>query len=355
MSQDGGKTERATPRKRSDERKKGNIFQSRDVVTAFSLLGMMYLMRMGGGLLIERLAEMMRESLGAIGGVQQLGLRDAAGMIKGFIIQAGMLILPIGGVAMLLGVMLTGAQTRFLVTPSLLTPKFSRISPLSGLKSLFSKKTLVELLKGLVKVVIIGSILFADIRDALPSVVLSPLVDPFRSLGWVAGAILDVSVRIAMFMAMFAAFDYFYQWWDYEKRMMMSKQEIKEEYKRMEGDPNVKGRIRSIQRRMAMMRMMSKVKTADVVIRNPTHYAVALKYDPPKYASPVVVAKGADLVALRIVKLAEEHGVYVTENRALARGLFEAVELDRQIPEAFYKPVADIIAFIYNLKKRRHA
>jgi flagellar biosynthetic protein FlhB len=287
--------------------------------------------------------------------LDQLDTRGAAEILSGFSVNLALILLPVTGAAMLVGFLVTGVQTRFLITPSLLGPKLSRINPLSGLKNLFSPKTMVELLKSMLKVVIIGGILYADLKSKLPTITLSPLAGPMSSMQWIAGSAFDVTVRITMFMAIFAAFDYMYQWWDYEKRLRMTKEEVKEEHKRLEGDPNIKGRIRSIQRRMAQMRMMHKVPTADVVIRNPTHYAVALKYDPPKYASPVVVAKGINLVALKIVKVAEEHGVYVTENRPLARGLYEAVDLGGQIPEQFFKPVADIIAFLYKLKKRRPA
>lgn len=351
----GSKTERATPRKKDDERKKGNIFQSKDLTTAVSLLAMVFILKLGGGLLFGTMERVLREGCLSMATIDQLGPRGATEILSGFSINLALILLPITGAAMLVGFLVTGVQTRFLITPSLLGPKLSRINPMSGLKNMFSMKTMVELLKSMLKVVIIGGILYADLTNKMPTITLSPLVGPTSSMQWIAGSAFDVTVRITVFMAIFAAFDYIYQWWDYEKRLRMTKEEVKEEHKRLEGDPNIKGRIRSIQRRMAQMRMMHKVPTADVVIRNPTHYAVALKYDPGKFASPVVVAKGMNLVALRIVKVAEEHGVYVTENRPLARGLYEAVDLDKQIPEQFFKPVADIIAFLYKLKKRRPA
>jgi flagellar biosynthetic protein FlhB len=351
----GSKTERATPRKKEDERKKGNIFQSKDLTTAVSLLAMVYLFKLGGGLLFGTMEKVLREGFLTMATVNQLEPRSAAEILSGFSINLALILLPVTGAAMLVGFLVTGVQTRFLFTPSLLGPKLSRINPMSGLKNLFSGKTMVELLKSMLKIVIIGGILYADLTDKLPTITLSPLVGPISSMQWIAGSAFDVTVRITAFMAVFAAFDYMYQWWDYEKRLRMTKEEVKEEHKRLEGDPNIKGRIRQIQRRMAQMRMMHKVPTADVVIKNPTHYAVALKYDPPRNASPVVVAKGINLVALKIIQVAEEHGVYVTENRPLARGLYEAVDLGEQIPEQFFKPVADIIAFLYKLKKRRPA
>ena len=149
-----------------------------------------------------------------------------------------------------------------------------------------------------------------------------------------------------------AIFDYVYQWWDYEKNLRMSKQEIKEEYKQSEGDPHVKGQIKERQQQMSRKRMMQSVPEADVVIRNPTHYAVAIQYDADQHSAPVVVAKGADALALRIVQIAEEAGVHVMENKPLARGLYETVDIDREIPEKFYQAVAEVLAFVYSLKKK---
>jgi flagellar biosynthetic protein FlhB len=349
----GSKTERATPRKKEDERKKGNIFQSKDVTSAVSLLGITYLIKLCGGWLFGTMERVVREGCASLTFTQALSAREAAGIVADFSIDMAILIVPVAAASMLMGLVLTGVQTRFLFTPSLLGPKLSRINPLSGLKNLFSAKTMVELLKSIIKVTIIGFILYSDISARITAATLTPLISPVSSMRYLAEAVFDITVRIAMFMAIFAAFDYLYQWWDYERRLRMTKEEVKEELKRMEGDPNIKGRIRSLQRRMAQARMMQKVPTADVVVKNPTHYAVALKYEPSRNAAPVVVAKGVDLVALRIIRIAEENGVYVTENRPLARGLYEAVELDHEIPEQFFKPVADIIAFIYNLKKKR--
>lgn len=353
MAQNDGKTEKATPRKKQDERKKGNLFQSRDIVAAGSLLAMASLLKLGSGWLTERMRGGILSACESISAVERLNVRDAAGILADFSLDAACMIVPVAGAAMLLSVLLVGVQTRFSFTSSLLAPKLTRINPLTGFKNLFSPKTLVELLKSIIKVSIVAAILYADLKKQLSTIVVTPLVNPFESMRWLGTAMFHITIRIALFMAAFAAFDYFYQWWDYERRLRMTKQEVKEEYKRMEGDPNIKGKIRSIQRKLAAMRMMQKVPTAHVVIKNPTHYAVALRYSPPDDLSPVVIAKGADLLALRIIRVAEENGIYVTENRPLARGLYEAVDLDKPIPEEFYKPVAEIIAFIYNLKKRR--
>lgn len=352
MGADSSRTEKATPRKREDERKKGNIFQSKDIVSSLSLLAMVLLLKMAGRPLLSGMKNVVMNGYGSLAAAERLTALDASSIMGKFTLSAMVLILPVSGVAMLLGVVLTGAQTRFLFTPSLLKPKFSRLNPVSGLKNIFSAKSVVELIKSILKVTVIGAILYGDISERVLEIRNMPLATLDVGIRWTGSAIYSISTKVLMFMAAFAGADYFYQWWDYERRMRMTKQEVRDEQKRIEGDPNIKGRIREVQRKMAVMRMMHKVPTADVVIRNPTHYAVALKYDPKKDRAPIVVAKGADQVALTIVRIAQENNVYVTENKPLARGLYEAVEVGMQIPEAFYKPVADVIAFIYKLKKR---
>ena len=352
MAGDSSRTERATPRKREDERKKGNIFQSKDAISAISLLAMILLLRMGGGPLLAGMKRVLLEGYGSLGTVDHLTAMDASSIMSRFALSALFMILPISGVAMLLGVVLGGVQTRFLFAGSLLKPKLSRLNPMTGLKNMISMKSLVELVKSIVKVVVIGAILYSEVMNRVLQIRSMPLITLESGIAWTGEAIFSIATKILMFMVAFAAADYFYQWWDYEKRMRMTKQEVKDEQKRIEGDPNIKGRIREVQRKMAMMRMMQKVPKADVVIRNPTHFAVALKYDPKKDKAPVVVAKGADQIALTIVRIAKENGVHITENKPLARGLYETVDIGSPIPEAFYKPVADIIAFIYKLKKR---
>jgi flagellar biosynthetic protein FlhB len=352
MASDPGRTEKASPKKRQDEREKGNIFQSRDVTSTLSLLALVVLFKLAGGSLWSGLARVVEDGYGTLGVTEQITVTNAASLLGGFAISALLLILPIGGAAMALGVVLDGVQTRFMFAKALLKPKLSRLNPAAGLKNMFSMRSLVELIKSILKVTVIGVILYQDVSSRLLQVQKMPLVSLQSSIAWTGDAVFSIVIRILMFMVFFAAADYMYQWWEYEQRIRMTKQEVKEEMKRMEGDPNIKARIRDVQRKMAMMRMMQKVPLADVVIRNPTHFAVALQYDPKKDRAPVVVAKGADQVALNIVRIAEENGVYVTENRPLARGLFEAVELDSPIPEEFYKPVADVIAFVYKLRKK---
>ena len=175
---------------------------------------------------------------------------------------------------------------------------------------------------------------------------------PVNAINRTGEIIMDVVLKSGIAFVFLAAADYLYQWWDYEKNMKMSKQEIKDEYKQIEGNPQIKGRQRNVQQQRARQRMMQNVPEADVVIRNPTHFAVALKFDRDKDRAPRVVAKGMDQLALRIVKVAEENDVYVTEDRPLARALYDAVDVGDEIPEEFYKAIAKVLAFVYNLKEK---
>ena len=355
MAVDSSRTERATPRKRDEERKKGNIFMSKDAISALSLLAMIMLLRVAGQPLIAGMKSMLLDGYASLAATERITAVEASSLMNRFCISAMAMIVPVSGAAMLMGVLFGGIQTKFRFTPSLLKPKLTRLNPLSGIKHMFSAKALVELAKSILKIAVIGAVLYNEILGRVLQVRTMSLGDLTSGILWTGEAIFSISTKILMFMVLFAAADYFYQWWEYERNLRMTKQEVRDEQKRIEGNPQIKGRIREVQRKMAMMRMMQKVPKADVVIRNPTHYAVALKYDPKKDKAPVVLAKGADQVALAIVRIAKEHDVYITENKPLARGLYETVEIGMQIPVEFYKPVADIIAFIYKLKKRAAA
>lgn len=350
---DNGKTEKATEKKRRDERKKGNVFQSKDVVNAFGLLIVIFLLKIVISPILKLIQSNIKTRITSLNSITDLTPKTALELMTDVIVKSLIIIAPIGIVCALLAVLLTGVQTRFLFNTKKLKPQLSRINLAAGFQRMFSMRSLVELLKSILKITIIIVLLYANIKDLLPQVVKLPAMSLNQSLAWIGDSIYGIAIAIAMYMCIFAAADYFYQWWQYEKDIRMTRQEIKDEYKQTEGDPQVKSRIKEIQRKLATMRMMRKVPTADVVIRNPTHYAVALKYTPGKHRAPIVVAKGKNLVALKIIEIAEKNGVELVENKPLARGLYEAVELDRAIPEEFYKPVAEILAYIYKLKQKK--
>ena len=260
--------------------------------------------------------------------------------------------LPMLFICALVAVTITLLQTRLLFTFKAAAFKMSRLNPLQGIKRLFSLRSIVELAKSLLKISILGYIIYQTFIKEMMN--LPKMIDMSiaQSIAYTGNIILSIAQTAAIIMAFIAAFDYFYQWYDYEKNLRMSKQEVKEEYKQTEGDPQIKGKIRERQQQQARKRMMQNLPNADVIIRNPTHYAVAIQYDSKKNIAPVVIAKGADSLALRIIEVAEKHDIAITENRPLARGLYESVDLDKIIPEQFYQPVAEVLAFVYSLKKK---
>lgn len=349
---DGQKTEKATPKHREDERKKGNIFFSNDAVSvAVLLFGLATLFLLAGNA-ATHIQHFLRQCIGMTLSQQTLptqgDLRELTiQFLKAFALAVG----PLLAVTAVAGVAATFFQTKMLVSGESLRPKFSRMNPLQGIKRLFSARSLVEALKGILK---IGVLLYI-IYHFLAGVVNAFTKYLFTDLATACGHLLDLGFQMSMQIAgafvVLAAADIFYQWWDYERQIRMSKQEIKEEYKQMEGDPQVKGKIKEIQRRIAQSRMMQKVPQADVVIRNPTHFAVALRYKPEQDGAPVVLAKGQDHLALRIVQLAEENGVAVVENVPLARALYSTAELGREIPPELYGAVAEVLVYIYRMSE----
>lgn len=263
--------------------------------------------------------------------------------------KAAMPMLLIAGASAIIA---TIAQTKGLVSFKAIKPKFSRMNPLNGLKNMVSLKGMVELLKSILKIILLFYIIYSSIKSEI--VVLPKLID--MSVNEVVGALgrilWGIVTKVTIAYAFVAAFDYLYQRWSYEKNLRMTKQEVKEEYKMTEGDPKVKGQIKQKQQAMSRRRMIQAVPEADVVIRNPTHFAVALKYDSKKSKAPVVIAKGADSLALKIVEIAEQHNIVIMENKPLARALYAEVELDREIPSEFYNPVAEVLAYVYSLKEK---
>ena len=348
----GEKTEKATSKRKQDERKKGNVFKSTDLITAFSLLITFYSLKFLSPLILKTTQGLIRRYFIAAGTQKAITGADT----RIFLIDAyqviGLTALPLLLISGLTAVVLTMAQTRMLISPERIKFKLSHLNPISGIKKMLSLRSLVELVKAAAKILVLLYIVYRRLIDFLPQFRTFVDKEVTEALSVFGDFILSIVLTAGVVFLLLGILDYAYQWWEYEKNLRMSKQEIKEEYKHTEGDPLIKGRIRELQRKQAMNRMMQSVPNADVVIRNPTHYAVALRYDPDHDRAPIVLAKGADLVALRIVSVAEEHNVTTLENKPLARGLFEAVDLGREVPEKFYQPVAEVLAFVYSLKEK---
>ena len=347
---DSQKTEKATPKRRRDERKKGNIFFSNDAVSVVVLIAGLATLFLSMGSMADNLGQFLRSCISlvrlsqgtdAVGDLRQL----LPELLWSFVLTVG----PILLVPTVAGIAATFFQTKLLVTGESLRPKFSRINPLQGIKRLFSLRSLIEALKGLLKITVLLYIIYNFLAGTVELFTKYLFTDLVTACSHLAGLAFQMSMQIAVAYVVLAAADVFYQWMDYERQLRMSKQEIKEEFKQIGGDPQVKGRIKEIQRKMAQSRMMQKVPQADVVVRNPTHFAVALRYKPDRDRAPVVLAKGQDQIALRIVQKAEESGVAVVENVPLARALYASAELGQEIPPELYGAVAEVLVYLYQL------
>ncbi|MEG0305409.1 MAG: flagellar biosynthesis protein FlhB [Oscillospiraceae bacterium] len=350
----GERSEKATPKRKQDERKKGNVFQSQDLVAVASLFASFYGLKFLGPFMLEQMEGSINTFFGMANTYKVLSqanvMRIALEGVK-IIMFCSMPLLLIG---IATAAIMTLAQTKGLVTGSAIKFKMSNLSIGKGFKRMFSSRGIVELLKASIKASVILYLVYKRFAKFLPRFAALMDMDAAAAISLVGEFIISLVNTAGAIFLVLAGADYAYQWWQYEKNLRMSKQEIKEEYKHTEGDPQVKGQIRQRQRKMAMGRMMQNVPKADVVIRNPTHFAIAIAYDAEKNRAPIVLAKGADYVAQRIVKIAEENNITTIENRPLARGLFDAVDVDREIPEQFYNPVAEVLAFVYSLKQKKH-
>lgn len=347
------KTEKATPKKRRDERKKGHIFVSKDATAVASLFGSAFVLRLSFVWIVAALYNMFRYALQCMSEVAAgvAGADFYRRLFYQLIITLVQTAGPLLIITVLLTVIATFAQTKMLVTAEVLKPKFNRISPLQGFKRLFSLRSLVEAIKGILKISVLLYLIYSCLTDMLNTSAHYLYMDLGGACRDFFNAIFVMMLKIGLAFVALAALDYLYQWWDYEREMKMSKQEVKEEYKQTEGDPQVKGKIKEVQRRMAQSRMMQQVPKADVVVRNPDHFAVALRYKLGQDSAPVVLAKGQDELALRIVRVAEENQVAVVENVPVARALYATTELNREIPPELYKAVAEIMVYIFNLDK----
>ena len=348
----GEKTEKATPKRKQDERKKGNVFLSREVVTVFSLLSIFAVLKFLMPFIVETLEGTITGFFTMLPTVEEISAKTISEFFIDGLIAFVKTAMPLLLTTVLTAVLLTMLQTKMLFSSKAFAFKGNRINPLSGLKKMFSMRGFVELLKSILKIIVLLYIVYSVIKDEI--LLLPRLMDgSFYGAMQLCGSIIaDIALTAGMFFVALAAADYLYQWWEYEKNLRMSKQEIKDEYKQVEGDPKVKGRQRSIQQQRARRRMMQDVPKADVVIRNPTHFAVAIKYDKEVNRAPMVLAKGADGLALRIIEVAQANNVFITENKALARALFEATEVGQEVPEAHYQAIAEVLAFVYSLQKK---
>lgn len=345
------KTEKATPRRRQKAREKGRVAKSSELNSALILLAGLAAL----GLLVpgmsRKLMDIFRFFLSQGYSIQ---LNPANLCFYFIFILKGILLLlaPFLLVVTIAGVTSNLAQVGFLFTAEPLKPKLSALDPLSGFKRLLSIKGLFELPKAILKLAIIGIISYLTVRGKATQFFLLSQTGLNGTLMFIGKTALLLGLRVSLALLILAAIDCAFQKWDYEKKLRMTKEEVKEERKQYEGDPLVKARIRSVQRELARRRMMKEVPKADVIISNPTTLAVALRYDPEKMSAPQVVAKGARLLAQKILELAKKHNVPIVEDRKLARIIYRSVKIGEEIPVALYQAVAEVLSYIYRLKNK---
>lgn len=344
------KTEKATPKKRQDTRKEGQVLQSREVVTALSVLGTFFLLSRIGKFMLVQLMSFMETSINAVGSGEKFTSTTTMQIAKDIVILIATVCGPIMLVTGLIAILATVTQTKGLFTMKSVKFKMSNLSTLKGIKKLFSMQTWVSVLKGIIVITVIVYTVYGKISDKMHEITRLFNAEPIQGVAYLGSSVMDIVMSICILFAFVAAGDYLFQWWSFEKKIRMSKEEIKQEYKKMEGDPQIKQRIKQKQQMMAQQRMMSAVPTADVVVRNPTHFAIAIKYDIEKDKAPIIVAKGKDFLALKIIDLAEKNDVFITENKPLARLLYDEVEVGRYIPRDLYNAIAEILIMVYNEK-----
>ncbi|WP_198305147.1 flagellar biosynthesis protein FlhB [Arcobacter vandammei] len=349
MADDEEKTEEPTSKKIEDAKKEGNVGKSTEVVGAAILLfGSVYLLFFSTFSLIE-IKKLMLFSYSFIGSEIDGNLYYVIVFTIGMTLLKALA--PIFLLVFILVLAGNWMQFGFVSVP--LKFDLQKLDPIKGFKNIFSLKKLLEALKLTAKLTIIVAVMFLLFSLTYKDILYMMNQDTNATLQTIVNLSIIFIMTILFIIIIFAIMDFYFTKFYYMKSLKMSKQEIKDEYKNMEGDPQVKGRIRRIQMQMAQKRMMSSVPSADVIITNPTHYAVALNYDNTKNKAPLVVAKGIDFIALRIKEIARENDIPIIENPALARSLFEQIEVDKEIPSDFYKAMAEIFSYVYELKRKR--
>ena len=346
----GEKTEEATPKRKEEARGKGQVAKSMEMNSVFVIVAAFFTLKIIGSYIFDELAGYMKFIFSNLI-VADFTITAAQQVFIGFAIVFLKTTLPVMCVILVTALTINFAQVGFAFSLEPLMPNFDKINPLSGFGRLFSKRSLVELFKSLLKIAIIGGFVYRFMMNQtkqVPAIISAELID---SLRLTASLILDLVFNISAVMFIMAIFDYMYQWWENQESMKMSKDDVKQEYKQSEGDPQIKGKIKQRQREMAMRRMMQDIPTADVVVTNPTHFAVALKYDQEMLA-PIIVAKGQNLIAQKIKEIAKDHRIIIVENKMLARALYAGVEIGHPVPHELYQAVAEVLAYVYKLKKR---
>lgn len=353
-SSSGERTEKATPRRRDEARKRGQVARSREINTGLGLLATFGMLAALGGWLLSGLSGVMVASLTAAGDPPAMTPSEGWRLLTGIGTESLRLTAPFAIAGLVVGVIASAIQVKPGITPQVLKPRFSVLSPVNGVKRLLGPRSLVGLVKDLLKVGLTGVVAFMMLRAATPDLIALLGAGPGPAMAVVGKLVLKVGFAIVAIYIVIAAADLLYERWQHERDLRMTKDEVRRENKEQEVSPELRGQLKRRQREMAVRRMMSQVPDADVVITNPTHYAVALRYA-RSLPAPRVVAKGADHVAHRIIASAREHGVAVRQDPPLARSLYAAAEVGQYIPAEAFAAVAEILAHVYRASGREPA
>ena len=348
----GEKTESATPQRRKEARERGQVAKSTELSSIVVLLGLILALRGLCGHAANVLMRYFQDVCGHLNGAE-LTIPTTMALGKGAALALIQALAPMLLLAMALGVGVNVAQTGPLWSMQALTPKLDKLNPLTGLQRLVSMRGVFELGKSIYKIGLISYISWATIRGAYPDLSRTPRMDLMSGVGLVGDTLGRLAMRVATVMLVLAALDYAYQRYQFEKQMRMSKDEVRREHKQQEVSPQMRGRIRARQREMSKKRMMQEAQTADVIITNPTHFAVALRYDSGKMVAPTVVAKGQDFIALKIREQGQAFDVPIVENAPLARALYAQVKVGGAVPGELYEAVAEVLAFVYQINRER--
>ncbi len=346
---DQERTEQATAKRRKEFREKGQVAQSKEVQTAALLSATLLLWYFYAPPFWRRLSAWLAEMwrLSAAVDVTPAAVVALLGQLG---MRAALLLAPLLLLVLLVGFFSSFLQIGWLFTFKPLQPDFAKLNPVAGATRFVSKRSLVEVVKSLAKVLLVGTVAYKVVSSEFDRALTLVDMEVFETVRFLGQVALRVLLKSCGILILLGLLDFLFVRWEMEQKMKMTKQEQKEEHKESEGDPHIKSRIRSLQYQMARRRMMAEVPKADVVITNPTHYSVALLYDRSRMEAPQVVAKGADHLAMRIREIARENGVPLVENRPVARALYK-VELGKPVPEDLFKAVAEILAYVYGLRR----
>ncbi|MFI3176458.1 MAG: flagellar biosynthesis protein FlhB [Eubacteriales bacterium] len=355
----GEKTEEATAKKLQDARKEGQVARSKEIGNGFGLITLFLVLKLFIGFIGSNLLEIFNtiylkipEYTTLING--RISIDDFMILLRTTLMELVIIVSPIFGIGFLVLFIVELVQVKWKPTQKPLMPKLNKLNPISGVKKVISLQSLVELVKSFLKIGLIIFVVYTTLINEIGVLFTFYRLTVPQSIAIIGDIAITLGLKVSLIYMIIAVGDYIFQKWKFGKDMRMSKQEVKEEYKNAEGNPEVKGKIRQKMREVSRRRMMADLPKADVVITNPTHYAVAIKYDPHIAAAPIVLAKGEDHLALKIKEIAKENKIEIVENKPLARMLYANVEIGEQIPEELFQAVAEILSVIYNMQGKKH-